>query len=500
MAIVTSMVSHESMSGDQTSSGGRTKVAFDIGELSTMDATAQAELVRRRELTPLELVDAAIARIERMNPALNAVITSLYEEARAAAVSPDLPDGPFRGVPFLLKDIGAMQKGQPYYLGNRALRDAGFRSPVDTPLGARFRAAGLITVGKTNLPEFGLQSTTQPLAFGATHNPWALDRSTSGSSGGSCAAVAAGLVPIAHANDGGGSIRLPAAWCGLVGLKPSRGRISDPLDTLIICELAVSRTVRDVAAMLDAVQGSEPGDLFLAPPPARNYKAEIAADPGKLRIGMLTRASFGDIHPECLTATIAAAKLLESLGHEVEESYPESLFEEPGERTLPLQRPAIAGLLRNLSLMLGRPATRDDVEPYTWSLSELPPATAEEYAAAMEWLIRWRRRVIQWWSAGFDLLLTPTIWEPPATLESMMPVDGKMSELRDKIERHVFFTRPFNLTGQPAISLPLHWTPEGLPVGVQLVGAMGREDLLIRVASQLEQARPWFDRRPPVHA
>jgi amidase len=215
---------------------------------------------------------------------------------------------------------------------------------------------------------------------------------------------------------------------------------------------------------------------------------------------MLTRASFGEIHPECLTATNAAAKLLESLGHEVEESYPESLFEEPGERTLPLQRPAIAGLLRNLSLMLGRPATRDDIEPYTWSLSELPPATAEEYAAAMEWLIRWRRRVIQWWSAGFDLLLTPTIWEPSATLESMMPVDGKMSELREKIERHVFFTRPFNLTGQPAISLPLHWTPEGLPVGIQLVGAMGREDLLIRVASQLEQAQPWINRRPPVHA
>jgi len=191
-------------------------VALDISELSTMDATAQAELVRRKELTALELVDAAIARIERVNPILNAVITLLYEDARAAAASPDLPDGPFRGVPFLLKDIGAMQKGQPYYMGNRALRDAGLRSPIDTPLGARFRAAGFITLGKTNLPEFGNQSTTQPLAFGPTHNPWALERSTSGSSGGSCAAVAAGMVPVAHANDGGGSIRLPAAWCGLV--------------------------------------------------------------------------------------------------------------------------------------------------------------------------------------------------------------------------------------------------------------------------------------------
>jgi amidase len=315
-------------------------MAVDIRELSTMDATAQAELVRRKELTPLELVDAAIARIERINPIVNAVITPLYEEARAAAVAPDLPEGTFRGVPFLLKDIGAMQKGQPYYMGNQALRDAGFRSPIDTPLGARFRTTGFITVGKTNLPEFGAQSTTQPLAFGATHNPWALDRSTSGSSGGSCAAVAAGPVPIAHANDGGGSIRLPASWCGLVGLKPSRDRISDPLDTLIVCELAVSRTVRDVAAVLDAVQGSEPGDLFLAPPPARSYQAEIGADPGKLRIGMLTRASFGDIHPECFTATHATARLLESLGHELDESYPEPLFEDSRAQTLPLDRPA----------------------------------------------------------------------------------------------------------------------------------------------------------------
>jgi amidase len=484
-------------------SGGTTKVALEISELSTMDATAQAELVRRKELTPLELVDAAIARIERVNPTLNAVITPLYEDARAVAASRDLPDGPFRGVPFLLKDIGAMQKGQPYYMGNRALRDAGLRSPVDTPLGARFRAAGFITLGKTNLPEFGLQSTTQPLAFGATHNPWALDHSTSGSSGGSCAAVAAGLVPTAHANDGGGSIRLPAAWCGLVGLKPSRGRISDPLDTFVLSELAVSRTVRDIAAVLDAVRGSEPGDLFVALPPIRGYAAEVGADPGKLRIGMLTRASFGDLHPECFTATQATAKLLESLGHEVVESYPEALLDpELPTRMLPLGRPAFAGMIRVLSEILGRPATRDDVEPYTWSATELlPSVTVDEYLAALQWLMGlWRRRVVQWWSAGFDLLLTPTVWEPPATLESMMPEEGKPLELKAKIDRQVFFTSPFNLTGQPAVSLPLHWTPEGLPVGIQLVGAMGREDLLIRVASQLEQARPWINRRPPVHA
>ena len=476
-------------------------MALDMNELSTMDATAQAELVRRRELTPLELVDAAIARIERVNPTINAVITPLFEDARKAAVASDLPDGPFRGVPFLLKDIGAMQKGQPYYMGNKALRDIGFRSPFDTPLGARFRAAGFITLGKTNLPEFGHQTTTQPLAFGATRNPWALDRSTSGSSGGSCAAVAAGMVPIAHANDGGGSIRLPAAWCGVVGLKPSRGRVSDPLDALTLTELAVSRTVRDVAAVLDAVHGSEPGDLYLAPPPARSYRTEVGVEPGKLRIGMLTRTSFGEIHPECLKATTAAAKLLESLGHRIEDSYPEALLDPDWDtRTRPMDRPGAAAIMRVLGELLGRPATQNDVEPYLWSATELPQVTVDQYLAAYEWLLRWRRRVVQWWSTGFDLLLTPTVWEPPVTLESMRPVENHLSELRDKIARQVFFTSRFNVTGQPAISLPLHWTPEGLPVGVQLVAALGREDLLIRVASQIEQAQPWVSRLPPVHA
>jgi amidase len=476
-------------------------MALEINELSTMDATAHAELVRRREVTPLELVDAAIDRIERVNPTLNAVITPLFEEARAAAVSPDLPDGPFRGVPFLFKDIGATQKGQPYYMGNRALRDAGYRSPEDTGLGARFRAAGFITLGKTNLPEFGAQTTTQPLAFGATHNPWDLDRSTSGSSGGSCAAVAAGLVPVAHASDGGGSIRLPASWCGLVGLKPSRGRVSSPIAGRLGVEFIVSRSLRDVAAVLDAVHGDDPGDLYLAPTPVRSYASELGVDPGKLRIGMLTRTSFWEIHPECLQATEAAAAILESFGHTVEEAYPEALFESDlTTRELPLIQLGPPETIRVLSEMLGRPATQDDVEPYFWLGMEAPPVKIEAYLRALEWMNEWVRRVARWWTTGFDLLLTPTAWEPPVTLASMMPVEDKPRKLGGKIWRHVFFTRPFNITGQPAISLPLHWTAEGLPVGIQLAAAMGREDLLIQVASQLEQARPWIDRRPPTHA
>jgi len=277
--------------------------------------------------------------------------------------------------------------------------------------------------------------------------------------------------------------------------------VSDPLDTLILTELAVSRTVRDVAAVLDAVYGSEPDDVFVAVPPARSYRAEIGADPGKLRIGVLTKTTFGEIHPECLAATTGAAKLLESLGHTIEDSYPEALLDPGlgGSQTSALNRDLVM-IIRGLGEILGRPATRDDVEPYLWSATEVPSATADEYIAARQWLFRWRRRVVQWWSAGFDLLLTPTVWEPPATLESMTPVEDKLADLFAKVIRHVFFTRPFNITGQPAISLPLHWTPEGLPVGVQLVAAFGREDLLIRIASQLEQELPWIDRLPPVHA
>jgi amidase len=364
----------------------------NLSELSTMDATGQAELVRRRELTPLELVDAAVARIERVNLGINAVISPLFEEARAAAISPELPSGPFRGVPFLLKDIGAMQKGQPYYMGNRALRNADYRSPSDTVLGARFRSAGFITLGKTNTPEFGAQCTTQPLAFGPTRNPWDLEHSTNGSSGGSCAAVATGMVPVAHANDMGGSIRLPAGWCGLVGLKPSRGRVSWHSSSRAIVEFVVTRTVRDAAAVLDAVQGSEPGDLYLIPPPSRSYTEELGEEPGKLRIGMLARTPFGEVHPQCAGAVAATAKLLESLGHRIEESFPEALFDpEQGPRLRPLGLPGWRGFIMMLGFLLSRPVTQEDVEPYLWSLSRPghPSVPAEDYMRATDWQNFW---------------------------------------------------------------------------------------------------------------
>ncbi|HZO09464.1 MAG TPA: amidase, partial [Myxococcota bacterium] len=362
----------------------------------------------------------------------------------------------------------------------------------------------LIALGKTNTPEFGLQSTTQPLAFGPTHNPWDLERSSGGSSGGSAAAVAAGLVPVAHANDGAGSIRIPAAWCGVVGLKPSRGRV--PVEPTSIgrsfAGFAITRSVRDAAALLDAVHGHEPGDLFRVPPPPRSYVEELGADPGSLRVGLLTRAPGAVVHDDCRSGAEEVARLLESLGHRVEPEGPPALFEEErGLRTWVLGTLEYRMCLRGLAQSLGRAVTPDDVEPFLWRVAdpEGPAIPAEDFLEAAEWQQGWATRVASWWAGGFDLLLTPTVCEPPPYLEDLALADRPF-ELLDRLGPHMAFTEPFNVTGQPALTLPLHWSAQGLPIGVQLVARVGREDLLFRVASQLEAARPWRGRRPPVHA
>src|SRR3954466_11146235 len=301
-------------------------------DLARLDATAQAELVRKGEVSPPELVDAAIERIEASNGEINAVIHKLYDEGREAAAG-DLPDGPFRGVPFLLKDLGAAFAGQPLHMGMQYLKDADFRSPVDTYLAQRFKQAGFVTIGKTNTPELGILPTTEPKAYGPSRNPWDTTRSTGGSSGGSAAAVASGMVPVAHANDGGGSIRIPASECGLVGLKPTRQRISegpiigDNMSGLTV-ELVVSKSVRDTAAIREAGPRPAPGDPYVAAPPTRPYTEEVGAAPGKLRIGLLTEPLL-EAEPNEVVAEAArdAARLLESLGHAIEESHPTG-FEE----------------------------------------------------------------------------------------------------------------------------------------------------------------------------
>lgn len=475
-------------------------------DFSLLDATAQAELVRKGDVSSLELVDAAISRIEKLNPKLNAVITPLFDKARKQAGA-KLEPGPFRGVPFLLKDLVAASAGDPLHSGMQLMKKLGFVAPEDTYLARKFRDAGFITIGKTNTPELGLAATTEPLAYGPTRNPWNPQHSAGGSSGGSAAAVAARIVPAAHANDGGGSIRIPASECAVVGLKPSRGRVSlgpafgEAWHGLAI-EGAVTVSVRDAAGILDAISGPMPGDPYFAPPPPRPFGEEVGRDPGRLRIGLMTErpGKTAKLHEECVRAVERTGRLLESLGHRVEMAHP-AAFDEPdfSETFARVIYAHTAQTLDFIGTILGHPISADEVEPYTWALAcEGRKVSVIDYIGACDWLQGWTRRMAFWWAEGHDLLLTPTIAEPPPRLGDLGgPGGDPITKWRRNLEV-IPFTPACNATGQPAISLPLHWTSDGLPVGAHFIAAYAREDLLIRLAAQLEQAEPWADRRPPI--
>jgi amidase len=466
-----------------------------------LDATAQADLVRRGEVSPLELAEAAIARIETVNPKLDAVIRTRFDAARREAAG-DLPDGPFRGVPILFKDLGCVVAGEPTAFGLGPMRDVAI--PVTSYLAEQFRAAGFVALGRTNVPELGTTVTTEPRSFPPARNPWDPGHSTGGSSGGSAAAVAAGLVAVAHANDGGGSIRIPASECGLVGLKPTRGRVSQgPLigeawagGTI---DGAVTRTVRDTAGVLDVISAPIPGDPYYAPPLPGPLAREVGADPGRLRIGVLDRPGLEGYldDPQCRAAVASAARLLESLGHHVEESAPQAMLEEEFLRHFNVIIAAdVEATMRAFESVLRRPIGDDEIEPRNAEYRRAGKALgAVAYLDSRAWFGMWARRMADWWN-GHDLLLTPTLGAPPPEL-GWFTAAGPERE-GSRIVSFIPYTAQFNMTGQPAISLPLHWTPGGLPVGVQLVAAYGREDILIRVASQLEQAAPWTDRHPPV--
>lgn len=461
-----------------------------------MDATGQAEAIASGRVSARELVDHTIERIERLNPEINAIIWSDVEAARAAADGP-LPDGPFTGVPFLIKDIGATQAGLPSWLGNQALKAAGIRRQTDTVLGSRIREAGLVTMGKTNLPEVGSVPTTQPLSCGPTANPWDTSRSPAGSSGGSAAAVASGMVAMAHANDGGGSTRLPAAWCGLVGLKTTRGLVPNPENaSRLVSELVVTKTVRDTARFLDAVAGPVDADLFQTPRPTEPFASELDRAETPKRVAMITDGGPWSVDPACVAAVEAAARLLEELGHHVEPVGSAALL---GPESLVNGRLWQAGIARRIEALgetLGRPLTEDEVEPYNWAAAQRGlTMPAPDYLAASDAQQLWSKSVIEW-SAGWDLLLTPTAGTPPMRTDDLWPPTGSPWKIGPTYGTIGAFTLPFNVTGQPAISLPLHQSDDGLPVGVQLVAAMGRDDLLLSLAADLEQAAPWFDRYP----
>ena len=477
-------------------------------QTTELDATAQADLVRSGEASPAELVDAAIARIEQVDPHLDAVLRDRFDAARAEAAG-TLPNGPFRGVPLLLKDMGCHVAGEETAYGLAPLQQAGIPWRRDSHLAQAFRAAGFVVLGRTTVPELGTTVTTEPVANPPARNPWDPERSTGGSSGGSAAAVAAGMVPVAHASDGGGSIRVPASECGLVGLKPSRARVSQGPDVGegwagATIDGVLTRTVRDTAAVLDLIGRPMPGDPYAAPALTRPLVEELGAPVTGLRAGLC--ASPPDERwlddPECRAAVHGAGRLLEDLGLVVEEAHPAAFFDDSFSRHFNATIAAdTARLLGDLERVLGRPITDDELEPrnahYRTSGGRM---TAPEYLASRAWLGSWSRRMATFWAPadaggqGLDLLVTPTVGAPPPEL-GWFTAAGPREEGR-RIGSFIPWTAQANVTGQPALSLPLHTTGTGLPVGVQFVAPAGREDLLVRVAAALEEAAPWAGQRP----
>jgi len=473
----------------------------NLDDYKMMDATSLAELVRKKDLKPIELVEDAIETIEQINPSINAVITPMYEIARNEAKG-DLPDGPFTGVPFLLKDLVADYAGVRLSEGSDFLGD--YVSPHHSELVKRFKNSGAIIIGKTNTPEFGLTATTEPLRFGPTLNPWDNRRSPGGSSGGSAAAVSAGMVPMAHANDGGGSIRIPASCCGIFGLKPTRGR--NPLGPDhgefwggLVCEHVVTRSVRDSAALLDATAGPDIGAPYYAPPPEQPFINEVDTDPGKLQIGFTVNSPTGtSVHEDCVIAVKEAVLLLENLGHVIEEVDLDIDSEEVNNSFLTIYTTSVAWEIDMWSRKIGKAPIKEKFEPMTWALREMGKQnSAPDYMSAVDNLHRFSRKFGRRFMQ-YDVLLTPTLAEPPALLGTFDPAEDDPLAGLFRLSGYMPFTGICNITGRPAMSVPLFWNKENLPIGTHFIGRFGDEATLFRLASQLEAIRPWADKRPQI--
>jgi len=468
---------------------------MSVREYANYDGLGLAALVAKGEVKPSELVDEAIARAEALNPKLNAIVFKDYDRARALAHS-GVPKGAFTGVPFLLKDIFALAEGVPTRQASRFM--PAIPSDHDSLLTKRFKAAGLIALGKTNVPEFGLVPTTESRLYGPTRNPWNLAHSPGGSSGGSAAAVAAGIVPLAHANDGGGSIRIPASCCGLVGLKPSRGRISfapdmgEVVDGLAT-DLVVSRSVRDTAAILDAVGGSIQGDPYWSPPAPESYLAAIAQKPKKLRIAFsLRKLDDKALHPDCVAAVRHAAKLCEGLGHSVEEATPHLDQEMLIPAFMALWGANLAAGIDMISRATGEQPVEQLFEGLTWGMYLAGKSvSASDYLLAKAAMNTASREAARFHETH-DVWASATLGLPPVPLGTFdMNEKDPIKSFAPLID-YVPFTAMQNVTGQPAINLPLYWNAQDLPIGVQFVGRLGDEETLLRLAAQLEQAAPWY--------
>ncbi len=465
-----------------------------LSDYERYDGLGLAELVASKQVTAQELLDAAIERVEQRNPMINAVINRLYDQARAA-IARGLPPGPFTGVPYLLKDMGIQYAGAVTANGSQFFRDA--VADHDSEIVARLKRAGLVIFGKTNTPELGLSTSTEPRLFGPTRNPWNREYSSGGSSGGAAAAVAAGMLPMAHATDGAGSIRIPASMCGLFGLKPTRARTPAGPDlgenwNGASLGHAITRSVRDSAALLDATAGPEIGDPYWAPPPSRPFLAEVGVDPGALKIAVTTRAWNGQpTDPECAAAVAAAAKLCEQLGHHVADARPEWHEEARVAATQVIIAASVRAVLEERAERVGRAVSAQDVEPRTWSVAQSGrEKSASDYARAIRAIHRMGRALGNFFRS-WDLLLTPTMCRPPHKLGVLSIANPDNDSFLQALIGTIAFTSPFNSSGHPAMTVPLHYTKDRLPVGVQFVARFGDEATLIRLAAQLERAQPW---------
>jgi amidase len=462
-------------------------------EYRKQDATALAGLIATRNVSAADVIEVAIARAEQVNPAINAIVHKQYEQARRA-ISAGLPLGPLKGVPFLIKDLGFYQTGEPATFGSRLFKD--FIADHDSAYITRCNKAGLVFMGRSASPEFGLNPNTEPRLYGACRNPWNLGYSAGGSSGGAAAAVSAGIVPIAHATDGGGSIRIPAAQCGLfrgrVSLAPDAGESWGGMSAGHV----VSRSVRDSALMLDCTAGLEPGDPYAAPSPECSFSEALRRPPRRLRIALMLKDHRGaKLHLECLKAVKGAAGLCQSLGHVVEEADPR--IDMVALRPMHA-RISAANTARALSLRwkaLAREPNADDVEAVTWAVYQRGlKVSAIEYVEAIAAIHAAGRRMAAF-LASYDVILSTTLAGPPPEL-GYFDQNGDVETFTNRVTQYMSVTPLHNATGTPAMTVPLHWTEDGLPIGVHFAGRYGEEATLLRLATQLEAAQPWFDRVP----
>jgi amidase len=491
-------------------------------EYHQYDGLGLAELVKKGKVKPIELIEEAITRIEKLNPKLNAVIHKMYDQAREKSQA-DLPDGSFMGVPFLLKDLLAAYAGVPLSNGSRFNKD--FIPDHDSELVKRYKAAGVVVVGKTNTPEYGLLPVTEPELFGPTFNPWDLSRTPGGSSGGAAAAVSSRIVPLAHGSDGGGSIRMPASCCGLFGLKPTRGR--NPLGPDFgeawqgfACEHVLSRSVRDSAVMLDATAGPDVGAPYAAPPPSRPFLDEVGQNPGRLRIAFTHKPFLADsVHEDCIRGLEETIQLCKDLDHDLTEAAPQIDREMFAKAFMTIVCAETRAGIEKSEFLMGRKARYRDFEPSTWMLGLLGKQLRAPQLSNAKFTLQYMSRLVSHFFEKFDILLTPTLALPPIKIGALQPnkkdaflmkflgrlnagallmaVKG-IEDLAQKAYTFMPYTPLFNVTGQPAMSVPLYWNEEGLPIGMQFVGRYADEATLFRLAGQLEKAKPWSNRIPPI--